>query len=292
MRCLIDADITRYEISSCGEYDEVDETTGELFHHIRDFEFVQELFDNRVRGILEDCDSTEPPILFLTGNSTSTRILNRQRKVFGEAQLILDTPLRERIAVSKPYKGTRKEEKPFHFDNLTAYIISSYETRISNGLEADDLMCIEQRKASLQGDDTIICTRDKDLRQSPGWHFGWECGRQPSFGPIQVDNRGWLQLSDDKKLKGVGTKFFFAQMLIGDTVDNIPGCKGVGPVKAYDILKECVSKRDHELAVIEAYKNAYKDNYREVLEEQSKLLWMIRELNEDGSPIFYEWKFD
>jgi len=185
---------------------------------------------------------------------------------------------------------TRKSEKPFHFDNLTAFILGNYDTRISNGLEADDLMCIEQY-SRLKNDDTIICTRDKDLRQCPGWQFGWECGKQASFGPTLVDNKGLLNLSNGE-LKGTGTKFFFGQMLIGDTVDNIPGCPKVGPVKAFDILDKCVTKRDHELAVINAYKKVYPTNYKEMIEEQSKLLWMIRELNQDGSPVHYEWKFD
>lgn len=293
MQCLIDSDVLRYEIGACGEYDEVDEATGEKVHYVRDFEFVAELFENRIRGILEDCESTQPPILFLTGNSCSTRILNNQRKLAGETLFELEIPLRERIAVSKPYKGTRKEEKPFHFNNLTAYILSNYDTRVSNGLEADDLLCIEQWSRLSNGDESsIICTRDKDLRQNPGWHFGWECGKQPSFGPIKVDNRGWIKLSEKGEIKGVGTKFFFSQMLTGDGVDNIPGCKGIGPVKAFNILKDCKSKRDHELAVIDAYKKTYPNNYKDMLEEQSKLLWMIREFNEDGSPKHYEWKFD
>lgn len=290
---LIDADVLqlRYEIGFCGEYDEIDEATGEKKHNVREFDFVAELLDGRIKGIIEDTESTEPPILFLTGSSTSTRIINRSRRFSGEPEIVLDTPIREQLATLKPYKGTRKEQKPFHFDNLTAYILGNYDTRVSNGLEADDLICIEQF-SRLRYNDTIICTRDKDLRQCPGWQFGWECGKQPSFGPELVDNRGRIVLDDGKGIKGTGTKFFFAQMLVGDTVDNIPGCPKVGPVKAFDILSKCNTKREHELAVIEAYQKAYPDNYRDMLEEQSKLLWMIRELNEDGSPKHYEWKFD
>jgi hypothetical protein len=281
----------RYEIGHCGEYDEVDEQTGEKVHHIREFDFVQELLDERIRGICLDTEATEPPILFLTGSNKSTEIINRGKKFTGEPPLVLEQPFRERVATLKPYKGTRNHEKPYHFDNLTAYILGAYETRISNGLEADDLMCIEQwsRRNDM---DSIICSRDKDLRMCPGWQFGWECGLQPSFGPELVDSKGWLKLSNDRKsIKGTGLKFFFSQMLTGDTVDNIPGCPKMGPVKAFDILSECNTKREHELAIIEAYKKAYPDNWQDMIEEQSKLLWMVRELNEDGTPIHYEWKF-
>lgn len=138
--------------------------------------------------------------------------------------------------------------------------------------------------------DTIICTRDKDLRQCPGWHYGWECGLQPSFGPELVDNKGWLKPKKDG-YSGVGLKFFFYQMLVGDSVDNIPGCPGLGPKKAYAILEQCNTKREHELAIIEAYKTKYEDNAEDMLLEQSKLLWMIRELETDGSPKHYDWKF-
>lgn len=280
---LIDLDVIRYEIGFCGEYVE----EGEL--RVREFDFVAELLDQRIKGICEDTESTEPPIGFLTGSDLAARIVNRVSRYNGNAELVIDTPFRERIACTKPYKGTRKGAKPFHFENITAYLLSEYDCRISNGLEADDLMCIEQT-SRLRDSDTIICTRDKDLRMCPGWQFGWECGKQPSFGPVYVDNKGTLQLTNGK-LKGTGLKFFFSQMLTGDTVDNIPGCKGMGPAKAFKLLDGCNTKREHELAVIGAYQNVYGDAWKDMLEEQSKLLWMVRELNEDGSPIHYEWKY-
>lgn len=292
MQPLIDADVLRYEIGSCGEYKETDEATGETRHVIREWDFVQELFEGRIKSICEDVGATREPLLFLTGSEKAFSILNRTNKYSSDGPLVLDTPFRERVATVKAYKGTRKEEKPFHFDNLTAFILGNYNTRVSNGLEADDLMCIEQW--SRRGDnDTIICSRDKDLRMCPGWQYGWECGKQPSFGPELVDNRGTIKLSaDNKTIKGVGLKFFFAQMLIGDTVDNIPGCPKVGPVKAFKLLEGCNTKREHELAVIGAYKDYYGDEYKERLEEQSKLLWMVRELTPDGLPIHYEWKYE
>lgn len=232
-------------------------------------------------------EASEPPLLFLTGNSHSTRLLNDARRLKGEAPIELATPFRELVATTKPYKGTRKGEKPFHFDNITAYLVANYDCRISNGLEADDLMALEQVQ---RAGETIICTRDKDLRMVPGWHYGWECGKQPSFGPELVDSKGWLRLNEKGDVKGVGLKFFFYQMLVGDTVDNIPGCPKVGAIKAFGILKDLNTKKEHEEAVKDAYKKVYgEDRYMERLEEQSKLLWMIRELDNEGRPIHYKW---
>lgn len=297
LTALIDADVLRYEIGFCGEYKELNEETGEEEFKVREFDFVAELLDGRVKGIIADVadyfdidQSDIKPVLYLTGSETSTKIINRSKRFLDEPLLLLAPPIRESIAVTKPYKGTRAGTKPFHYENLTAYIIGTYEFRVSNGLEADDLICMDQFSA-LGDNDTIICTRDKDLRMCPGWHYGWECGKQPSFGPTLVDNRGQITLTP-KGIKGTGLKFFFSQMLTGDTVDNIPGCAKIGPAKAFAILEGCNTRRDHERAVIEAYKQAYGDKYKDMLEEQSKLLWMIRELNEDGSPVHYEWKFD
>jgi hypothetical protein len=118
MRPLIDADILRYEVGACGQYTD-DE--GKLV--IRDFDFVGELLDQRILEICEGVFNTEPPILFLTSDPTTHRILHR-----GE-DLEFTPNFREAIATTKPYKGTRKTEKPYHYDNLTSYILGNYNCR-------------------------------------------------------------------------------------------------------------------------------------------------------------------
>jgi hypothetical protein len=280
---LIDGDILVYELASCGEYKDED---GEL--NIRNFEFVQELVDGRIRGIMEDIGTSSLPIIFLTGNSTSTRILNRTARVEDRPDTTLLKPFREVVATIKPYKGTRKVDKPFHYENVTAHLLANYDCRVSNGIEADDLMAVEQTR---RPDETIICSRDKDLRMVPGWHFGWECGKQPSFGPELVDRRGKLWLNKLGEPKGTGLMFFFYQMLVGDTVDNISGCPKVGPKKAFAILSQCSTKKEAECAVRASYEAVYGDEWETYLQENSKLLWMARELNEDGTPVYYEWTF-
>lgn len=286
MQPLIDADVLVYELASCGEYEEQDEH-GETIKHIRDFEFVRELTEDRIRGICLDVGATKEPILFFTGSEYRLRLHNRTRVSEGREPLQLSPSIRAGIATVKPYKGTRVEQKPFHFNNLTAYLFANYDYCLSNGLEADDLLAIEQCGRN----DTIICTRDKDLRMVPGWHFGWECGAQPSFGPELVDARGWLRLDDKGKVRGVGLKFFFYQMLVGDTVDNIPGCPGTGPKGAMKLLETCTTKAEHEAAIAASYQKAYPDNWKDMLIEQSKLLWMVRYLDNDGGPIDYEWEY-
>ena len=106
----------------------------------------------------------------------------------------------------------------------------------STVMEADDLMCIYQ---TMYSENSIICSRDKDLKQCPCWHYGWEIGRQAQFGPELVDKQGWIKLDksgNTPRIKGTGLSFFYAQCLTGDAVDNIPGIPQCGPVKAWSNL--------------------------------------------------------
>ena len=248
---LIDADVLRYEVGSTGQNED----------GLMSFEYVSTVLDEKIASI---CDAAESdrPVLYLTEGSN----------------------FRDSIAVSKPYKGQRKNEKPWHFKNLTVYMKNQYDTVIADGLEADDLMSIRQYAAFKGGtpDDTVICTRDKDLLMIPGWHYQWECGHQREMHKHFVEPEGHLYM-EGNKLKGTGMSWFYAQLLMGDNVDNIPGCPKVGPVKAYKILKDL-----HVSLMLDAVKQEYEDRgmTEEYLLEQGQLLWMIRELKDD-KPVMW-----
>src|SRR5699024_1694780 len=96
-------------------------------------------------------------------------------------------------------------------------------------------------------------------------------------------------LSEDrKKLSGTGNMFFYAQMLTGDSVDNIPGCKGIGPAKAYDILTD--EERDENLRerVLKEYERVYgEDKGWDIFNEQGQLLWLVRKIKYDGEPEYW-----
>lgn len=252
---LIDGDVLRYEVGAIGDID-ID-TDGP-----KSFDFVAEVLDGKIADICRSVNAFTDPIIFLTGK----------------------TNFRNEVAITRPYKGTRKNAKPFHYDNITAYLHNQYEVRMQEGLEADDLMSIEQVR---NGYHTIICTRDKDLRMVPGWHYGWECGAQRELGPVLVDEVGALSLDMGKKppkLTGFGEIFFYSQLLTGDTVDNIPGCPGVGAVGAYHCLTEPSDKSLYERVRDMYYSKNLTDEY---LLEQGRLLWMTRQLHPDGSPVLW-----
>lgn len=254
------------------------------------WEFAQDLFDKKIVLIQDEVGATQPPLLFFTNTPRINKIRNKERKRNDEVEKIYVDNFRNEVAKEKEYKGGRKIDKPFHFYNLLNYALANYDVYVDeSGLEADDALCIEQYSRVKQGlFDTTICSRDKDLRQCPGWFYSWEVGRQASVGPILVDELGYLTQVNPKKVFGVGAKFFYYQLLTGDTVDNIGGIKGCGPVFAFKLLHNAKSIRQCYELVAEVYIKHYGDEWKTKFREQADLLWMIREIDGGGNKV--RWK--
>lgn len=283
MQCLIDADILIYEMGFGGQPKH--KLTG--LPVVKDFEHVAESLHQKIREIEGECWADEPSILFLTNDSTLNKMWNRQRKTDGLEPITYKPNFRIATAISKPYKGTRKAEKPFHVNNIRAYMLANYNCVVANGMEADDLLAIYQTKAAPLT--TVICSRDKDLRMVEGMQFSWVCGKQPQFGPKAVDTLGEITYNEKtNKLKGTGSKFFYSQFITGDTVDNIPGLPRGGPSLAFKLLEGKRSEVDMFTAVADRYRDKLGDGWEVYMKEQADLLWMVRELNEDGSPVLWE----
>lgn len=257
MKPLIDGDLVAYEIAfGCQKM-----VNGEL--ELVSVQEVNERVKRKIDDICAAVYATEPPIIYLTGK----------------------TNFRNDIAKSKEYKGQRKHKpKPHYLKYIRAVLMAEYDWQITEGLEADDLMAIHQT-SRLKYKDTIICTRDKDLRQVPGMHYGWECAKQPSFGPKAVDEFGELYLRG-RTLKGTGKMLLYAQMLMGDSTDNIGGAKGWGDEKTYHLLKDCADEEALYNAVKTVYDELYEDEATTRLAETANLVFMIRELN-NGIPVMW-----
>ena len=278
-------DVLRYEIGFSGQY--VDEA-GEL--QTNDFEFVADLLDQRIKEIEAECWATEPSTLYITNDRRLHKKVNKKLKKEGKEEIEYQPNFRDKVAVAKEYKGNRKAEKPFHYDNLTAYIFGKYDVKVAVGMEADDLMSVDQWERVKQGDlSTVICSRDKDLRITPGMHFGWPCGKQPQFGPCRVTELGEIELKNNgKKLIGTGLKFFYSQVVTGDTTDNYPGLPKGGPVLAYKHLHDAEDEAQLFERVAALYQDKFGDEWREKMLEQCQLAWMVRELDEEGFPVMYQ----
>lgn len=163
---------------------------------------------------------------------------------------------RNEIAVTVPYKGNRKDfVKPVHYDILREYLQSAWGFELIEGQEADDAIGIKAYE--MNDDEYIIYTIDKDLDMIRGWHYNF----------VKKD-KYFIKEEDTMRI-------FYKQVLTGDRTDNIVGLKGIGPVKAERILKECVTEEEMYQAVLKAY-----DNDAERVLENGRLLWIRRKPNQ------------
>ena len=262
--CLLDGDILPYTIGfivkeidylkaemrvECGEYPSLYETPEFL-----SYADIMNSLLNRLIGSAE-CDCAR---IYMTESATNFRI---------------------NLAFSHPYKGTRAPDKPRFFYELRRYLLETQDAILATGEEADDLMSIdawtlarefceyegvevgsEEHKAY---SNYVVISKDKDLMQVPGWHLLYK-GKE--YEMVWVTKLGFLRpkyKSDGKmkKLEGGGLKFLYAQMLMGDDVDNYKGLPLCGMVKVFMALKDCKDEKELYLTTLELYKKKYGDKF-------------------------------
>ena len=95
----------------------------------------------------------------------------------------------------------------------------------ADGMEADDLVSIWAYEAREMEEQYVVVGIDKDLKQIPGNHYNFGKKIHDFVDDDQADYNLMLQC------------------LTGDTSDNIPGIKGIGPKKAEKILKDIPLER-------------------------------------------------
>lgn len=133
-------------------------------------------------------------------------------------------------ALLREYQATRQDKvKPPKLEDVRRYMRDEMRARYWRDREADDGMAQANVEAIREGRRllSVICSADKDLRMVPGLHLDPKSlciVDTDAFGSIWLDDSG-----SSKKVLGWGTKFFWAQMLMGDTADNISGLPAVCP---------------------------------------------------------------
>lgn len=138
-----------------------------------------------------------------------------------------------RLGINPEYKANRKgKPKPVHYNLLRDYLTNEWKAEVRDYDEADDAMGIWQTRL---GDNSIICTNDKDMYQVPGHHYNWT---KDSFTYVEEPD---------------AIRFFYQQILTGDTVDNVIGLHGIGPVKASKYLGSATTDKEYWDAVCAAY---------------------------------------
>lgn len=126
------------------------------------------------------------------------------------------------------YKANRK---PLEQDMREAlayghqHMVNEWGAIEADGMEADDLVSIWAYEARANEDAYVVVGIDKDLKQIPGNHYNF-VKKEHCF------------IDDDE-----AHLLLMTQALTGDNSDNIPGIKGVGPVKAKKILSGIAKDR-------------------------------------------------
>ena len=163
---------------------------------------------------------------------------------------------RNEIAVTEPYKGNRKDmKKPIHYDAIRKHLVEKLGAVLIEGMEADDAIAIE---ATNMGSQAIIVSIDKDLDQVAGLHYNFVKQELYEITPEE------------------GMLNFYKQILTGDRVDNIIGIKGVGPVKAAKLLKDCKTEKEMFDVCVKAYNDDGQDGVARAT-ENGNLLWLLRD---------------
>lgn len=142
-----------------------------------------------------------------------------------------DKGKRHDFACVNEYQYKRKtKERPKNLAFARQYIINNMVHTSYIDQEADDGLA-QFQQAYIDRDEAHLCvldSADKDLRMVSGLHL------DPYTGAI-VDVNGYGSCWHEKgKVLGWGTSFFWHQLLMGDTADDIPGLKSFGQAISRD----------------------------------------------------------
>lgn len=117
------------------------------------------------------------------------------------------------------YKANRTKPKPQLYADVRRYAEENWECQCYPMVEADD--CIGILATSLPN--AVICSIDKDFLTIPN----------VTFYNFHGDKDVFIETTTESAMSA-----FYFQCLLGDSVDNIKGCVGIGKVKAAKILAE------------------------------------------------------
>jgi len=166
-----------------------------------------------------------------------------------------------RHKLTPTYKANRVTEKPVYYNLLRQVLTEKYGAVTVESIEADDALSIMHTHLQ-DRQNSVLCSIDKDLLNTPGYHFNWKSNEFTKIDEIQ------------------GKYNFMSQMLTGDVADNITGLHRVGPKTAAKLLacaeddsgwgkvvKSCYEERAEE----------FDGNWEKQFMLNRKLLWILRQ---------------
>jgi len=154
------------------------------------------------------------------------------------------------------YKGNRKkelteEEKEF-FAFAYEYLENNWNAVPAHGMEADDLLAIWSTEEA-----GIIVSIDKDMLQVPGLHFNT---RRKEYQNVDEEEASLI---------------LHTQVLMGDSVDNIAGLRGIGKVKAAKVMAS-VPMSQHLSAVKKFWQESFGRGWEDNLQLNMDLVYLKR----------------
>lgn len=227
--------------------------------------------------------------LFLTDSASNFRVTNP-----------------ELTTVLKYKGNRSPDAKPTKLSEARKYLEDILGAEMVTGMEADDALAIAHRDAwneavdsavavlkqtdedgdiskveamAMDLSETLLITIDKDIKMVPGKFYNPDLDE----GILEILPMGHIHLipgrksakaTDGKKavkskaakIKFSGLKGFYAQLLLGDSCDNIPGAYFCGDTAVHKILGELDTEKELFQAV---YRETYEGIHRDLLRHLS-----------------------
>lgn len=195
-----------------------------------------------------------------------------------------DSNFRYDVGTLKPYKGNRKDrEKPPQYDNIRNHFINKKPTVVINGAEADDGIAMFATHYEDEYEIWLV-TDDKDFGQLPY--------KQLRHSKNQIIDFKHEIVTKQKAITNVATGdieyktytdyrgdfMLYYQMLVGDSIDSIPGVPGIGAsnkIFQTEFIKGITVDEARDI-VWREYQRYYKEKSAAAYLEQWLLLRLIR----------------
>ena len=176
-----------------------------------------------------------------------------------------------RYSIYPDYKGNRKEDKPTHYHALRRYLLDTYKCITTEDIETDDALCIEQYE---HGDESVICSIDKDLLQVPGHHYNFVKSESSYISAVE------------------GNRNFYKQLIAGDGADNIPSYDGKVRNAIPKFIQELLNPLDSLETSLDMYEHCLElysrgwcpSSKQFIMHRNAQLLYLLRTHNDTWLP--------
>jgi len=286
MILLIDADVVCYRAAFAAQHQQYNIILNGETTYLASFRYKKELSAYLDSVGLEEGDYTisKEQVVEPVANAlySAKHIIQSMLDKFDTKQykLYLTGKDNYRMKIASYYKANRTQPKPVHYVAMREYLINVWGAEVVDGQEADDALGIAQWNTLkdtflLEGtpgnvmEGSVICTNDKDLDTIPGWHYDF----------TKQEDSYWID-------QEYATWFFYKQLLMGDTVDNIKGIPGIGAKTAEKLLENAQTPTEYYNICKYQYEYHYTRKCRTERGKELGLLWADRMLVETAQLLY------